>query len=100
MHFCMVQGTPSTAPRFNHSPATSIGSLATAQAPALTGGPADGGPGTAGPGYPAGLGSGAPRGAPWGTVCLAVLVQRGSDKAAAVRAKVLHSLILLMYPGE
>lgn len=84
----MVQGTPSTAPRVGHSPATSTGSLGTAQAPALTGGPADRGPGTAGPGYPAGLGSGAPRGAPWGTVCLAVLVQRGSDKAATVRAKV------------
>jgi len=42
---------------------------------------------SAGP-HPAGLGPGAPRGAPWGTVCLAVLVQRSSDKAASVRAKV------------
>lgn len=30
--------------------------------------------------------------APWGTICLAVLLQRCSDKTAAVRAKALHHL--------
>ena len=30
--------------------------------------------------------------APWGTVCLGLLLQRCSDKSAAVRAKALHHL--------
>ena len=30
--------------------------------------------------------------APWGTVCLALLLQRCSDKSTAVRAKALHAL--------
>ena len=30
--------------------------------------------------------------APWGTICLALLLQRCSDKSAAVRAKALHHL--------
>lgn len=29
---------------------------------------------------------------PWGTICLAVLIQRASDKAAAVRSKALGNL--------
>jgi len=48
----------------------------------------------------AGLGPGAPRGAPWGTVCLAVLVQRSSDKAASVRAKVRPAKHVLRRPAE
>ena len=35
--------------------------------------------------------------APWGTVCLALLLQRCSDKSAAVRARALHHLAEAMH---
>lgn len=78
------------------TPAVSAGSTGSGSAPAslapssclATGGA---GPGSEESENPTGFGLGAARSAPWGTVCLAVLVQRASDKAASVRAKVCPS---------
>ncbi|KAK9842050.1 hypothetical protein WJX81_006195 [Elliptochloris bilobata] len=81
-----VAGTPAVSAAA-HDPGTAPGSLAPPSCLAT----GSSGSGSGGP-DPAGFASDAARGAPWGTVCLAVLVQRGSDKAASVRAKALACL--------
>ena len=75
------------------TPAMSAGTSSSGSAPASLAPSSCLATGGAGPGYiesenPTGFWLAATRGAPWGTVCLAVLVQRASDKAASVRAKV------------